>query len=247
MNSPAFTQENRVVRLAEIEVDTTYLEEYKTAITEQAEAAVRLEPGVITLYAVQEKEHPGRIRVLEIYADDASYQSHLKTPHFIKYKTGTLEMVKSLELIDISPLAFSTKTDVSAEGGDVIFAKGEKMTSTNFSGEVWLKMLSANEADFDCSIYNVTFAKGCRNSWHSHPGGQILLCTAGEGYYQEKGKPAWRIKAGDVVEILPDVVHWHGATPESEFTHIGISTQAGKGAAVWYEPVTDEEYKNLSK
>jgi quercetin dioxygenase-like cupin family protein len=124
--------------------------------------------------------------------------------------------------------------------------KGEKIANSNFSGTAWLQMLVTNTEAFDCTVGNVTFERGVRNSWHSHPGGQILLCTSGKGYYQEKGKPARLLHAGDVVEILPNVVHWHGATPDSEFTHIAISTKTGEGAAVWLEPVTDEEYNRCS-
>ena len=94
----------------------------------------------------------------------------------------------------------------------------------------------------DCTVGNVTFAPGVRNSWHSHPGGQILLCTSGEGRYQEKGKPVQVLRPGDVVKIAPNVVHWHGAAPDSEFTHIAIGAQQSKGGAVWLAPVTDEEY-----
>jgi len=128
---------------------------------------------------------------------------------------------------------------------NTIFPKGEKIESNNFNGTTWLQMLMTDAENFDCVIGNVTFEPGARNGWHSHPGGQILLCTSGEGYYQEKGKPIRLVKKGDVVEIHPDVIHWHGATHDSEFTHIAISTKAGSGAAVWLEPVTDEEYNNF--
>jgi quercetin dioxygenase-like cupin family protein len=103
-------------------------------------------------------------------------------------------------------------------------------------------MLVADAATFDCQIYNVTFEPGARNHWHTHPGGQLLLCTEGTGYYQEKDKPIRLLHKGDVVEIPPEVEHWHGATPDSTFTHIGITAQVGKGAAKWLKPVTDEEY-----
>lgn len=128
-----------------------------------------------------------------------------------------------------------------------IFPKGKKNEIPYFKGTSYLQMLMSNDKDFDCSIGNVTFEKGCRNNWHSHPGGQILLVTAGKGYYQEKGKPIQFIKAGDVVEIKPNVVHWHGATADSEMTHIAISTRASLGPAVWGEPVTDEEYNSYKK
>lgn len=81
-----------------------------------------------------------------------------------------------------------------------------------------------------------------RNSWHSHPGGQILIATAGKGYYQEKGKPIQVLKPGDVIAIAPDVKHWHGAAPDNGFTHMAINTKVSLGATEWYDPVTDEEY-----
>ncbi len=126
-----------------------------------------------------------------------------------------------------------------------IFPKGQKVTG-NFIGDAWVEMLSNDVANFDAMVYNVTFSPGSRNYWHLHPGGQILLCTSGEGYYQEKGKPVQVLKAGDVVEIKPNVVHWHGAAPHSEFVHLGITTQASKNAVVWYGPVSDEEYAEKS-
>ncbi len=123
-----------------------------------------------------------------------------------------------------------------------IFPKGQ-LVEQNFTGETHVQMLTLDGENFDAMSYNVTFAPGSRTDWHSHPGGQLLYCTSGEGCYQEKGKDVQHLKAGDVVEIKPDVVHWHGAAPNSEFVHLGISTQLAKGPAVWYGPVTDEEYK----
>ena len=108
-------------------------------------------------------------------------------------------------------------------------------------------MLVTDKDNFDLTIGNVVFEPGVRNNWHSHPGGQILLCTKGTGYYQEKEKPIQLLNVGDVVEILPDVIHWHGASPDSEFTHIAITSQSHKGSVVWMEPVTDEEYNSYKK
>jgi quercetin dioxygenase-like cupin family protein len=105
-------------------------------------------------------------------------------------------------------------------------------------------MLVTDKENFDLTIGNVVFEPGVRNNWHSHPGGQILLCTKGTGYYQEKGKPVRLLNVGDVVEILPDVIHWHGATPNSEFEHLAINPQLYKGSVTWLEPVTDEEYNS---
>jgi quercetin dioxygenase-like cupin family protein len=125
-----------------------------------------------------------------------------------------------------------------------IFPKGQK-AAANFTGDAWVKMLSSDVATFDAMTYNVIFAPGSRNYWHAHSGGQILLCTSGEGYYQEKGKPAQKLKAGDVVEIKPNVIHWHGATATSEFVHIGITPQVNENNVTWLEPVTQEEYTSL--
>lgn len=127
----------------------------------------------------------------------------------------------------------------------VIFPKGEKVVSENFIGEAWLQMLVPSDEVFHCPTYNVTFAPSARNSWHVHPGGQILLVTSGKGYYQEEGKPAQIIKEGDVIKIAPDVKHWHGATADSWLIHIGVTTNIKNGDAQWLEPVLDEEYKKL--
>ena len=124
----------------------------------------------------------------------------------------------------------------------VIFPKGEKITNDYFIGTAWLEMLVSNDSTFNCPIGNVTFEPGARNNWHKHPGGQLLLVTGGKGFYQEKGKPVQVLHEGDVVKIRPDVKHWHGATQDSWFTHIAISTNVQKGDAEWLEPVTDEEY-----
>lgn len=96
--------EKHKVRLSRIVVDPTRLEEYNAFLKEEIEASMRLEPEVLTLYATAEKMHPNRIAILEIYAHEQAYQSHIKTPHFQKYKEGTLDMVQELELIDAIPL-----------------------------------------------------------------------------------------------------------------------------------------------
>ncbi|WP_455621614.1 putative quinol monooxygenase [Parabacteroides sp.] len=108
---PAFAQdisqpapEKNLVRLSKITVDPAQLERYNAFLKEEIEASMRLEPGVLTLYAVSEKEHPNKVTILEIYADQDAYKSHIQTPHFQKYKQGTLQMVQALELVDSTPL-----------------------------------------------------------------------------------------------------------------------------------------------
>jgi quercetin dioxygenase-like cupin family protein len=128
-----------------------------------------------------------------------------------------------------------------------VFPIGNIITGNNFTGTAWLHWLVPNDSIFNCPAGNVTFEPGARTNWHKHPGGQILLITGGQGYYQESGKQALLIKKGDVVLISPDVEHWHGATSISGFTHIAINTNVQKGSVVWLQPVSDEEYGNLDQ
>lgn len=100
----AENNEQQIVRLSKLEIVPEKLEQYKAALKEEIEESMRIEPGVLTLYAVFEKRAPNKLTILEIYKDRQAYESHIKTPHFLKYKTGTLEMVKSLELVDTDPL-----------------------------------------------------------------------------------------------------------------------------------------------
>lgn len=98
-----------LVRIAEIEVDPARLAEYKAALTEKIEKSIRLEPGVLALQAVALKDNPAQIRILEIYASRDAYESHLKTPHFLRYKEATRDMVKSLRLLDAEPVMLGAK------------------------------------------------------------------------------------------------------------------------------------------
>ena len=127
---------------------------------------------------------------------------------------------------------------------NTIFSKGEAGDPTYFTGKAWVKFLVPNDDTFNTLVLNVVFEPGARNYWHTHPGGQILIVTDGIGYYQEKGKAIQLLKKGDVVKIEPDIEHWHGASPDSEFTHIAINTNTHKGIVEWLNKVTDEEYYN---
>ncbi len=125
-----------------------------------------------------------------------------------------------------------------------IFPTGEKNTAfaKYFVGQSWLNMLTTEGV----AIGNVTFEPKCRNNWHiHHKGGQILLCTAGRGYYQEWGKPARELHPGDIVQIPPEVKHWHGAAPDSYFVHLAVEVPAEGSSNEWLEPVSDEEYGKL--
>ena len=128
-----------------------------------------------------------------------------------------------------------------------VFPIGEKNDAyaKYFIGQSYLNMLSAEQV----GIANVTFEPSCRNNWHIHHaaegGGQILIVTAGKGWYQEWGKTPRMLSAGDVVNIPANVKHWHGAVRESWFQHLAVEVPAVNGKTEWCEPVSDEEYLKL--
>lgn len=145
-----------------------------------------------------------------------------------------------ITMVSISSVAMYAQSP--AETFRQPYPLGDKLSpNPNFTSEVWLAPLSGKK-ELNVPMTNVTFEPGCRNSWHSHKAGQLLIATAGIGYYQEKGKPARRLFPGDIVEIAPDVVHWHGAATDSWFAHIAITTNPQDNAAVWLSPVSDAEY-----
>lgn len=114
-----------------------------------------------------------------------------------------------------------------------------------FTGKSYLAPVSTSQV----GIFNVTFEPGCRNNWHIHRaksgGGQILVCVAGRGYYQEYGKEAVMMKPGDCINIPAEVKHWHGAAPDSWFSHLAVEVPGTETSNEWCEPVTDEEYSVL--
>ena len=113
-----------------------------------------------------------------------------------------------------------------------------------FTGQSFLAALTGPDAQTD--IANVTFEPGCRNNWHIHHGcQQILVCVGGEGWYQEWGKEAVRLKPGDVIEIPLDTQHWHGAAKDSWFAHLSVMSRLAEGSHEWLEPVDDETYNAL--
>lgn len=117
-----------------------------------------------------------------------------------------------------------------------------------FTGQSYLKPLTARGA---CPVFlaNVTFEPGCRNNWHIHHaakgGGQILVCVAGRGYYQEWGKAPLELHPGDVVNIPPEVKHWHGAAPDCWFSHLAVEVPGEGTSNEWCESVQEETYKEL--
>ena len=135
----------------------------------------------------------------------------------------------------------------AAHAASMIFPIGELNTAyaKYFIGQSYLAPVSSSQV----GIHNVTFEPGCRNNWHIHHaksgGGQILICVAGRGYYQEAGKPAQLLVPGDVVNIPPEVKHWHGAAPDSWFSHLAVEVPGTKTSNEWCEPVSDEAYPKL--
>lgn len=133
-----------------------------------------------------------------------------------------------------------------------IFRKGDpnEAYAQYFTGQSFLNPLT----DLDKTavfLANVTFEPGCRNNWHIHHaaegGGQLLICTAGEGWYQEEGRPPVSLSAGTVITIPPEVKHWHGAKKDSWFSHIAAEVPGKDTSNEWCEPVSDEEYDRLEE
>lgn len=135
----------------------------------------------------------------------------------------------------------------AAFGQEMIFPIGDPNDAyaEYFTGQSYLAPVSSEQIN----IANVTFEPGCRNNWHIHHadkgGGQLLVCVAGRGWYQEWGKPARELHPGDVVNIPANVKHWHGAAKDSWFAHLAMSPGGENTSNEWLEPVTDEEYGKL--
>ena len=130
------------------------------------------------------------------------------------------------------------------------FGKGAANTAyaQYFVGNSYLNPLTDPQVTAQ-HLSNVTFETGCRDNWHIHHakngGGQILVCVAGRGYYQEEGKEAIEMKPGDCINIPAEVKHWHGAAPDSWFSHLAVEVPGEETSNEWCEPVSDEEYAKL--
>ena len=141
--------------------------------------------------------------------------------------------------------------DQNAFAQQNLFGLGTENTAyaQYFSGQSYLNPLTKPESGL--FLANVTFEPGCRNNWHIHHakkgGGQLLICTAGEGWYQEAGKAPVPLTAGTVITIPPEVKHWHGAKKDSWFSHIAAEIPGEDTSNEWCEPVSEEEYNELEK
>lgn len=143
--------------------------------------------------------------------------------------------------------AQNSKTMDTTISHNSIFPKGQLGSADYFTGTVWVTPLLADDGINHFSIGNVVFEVGARANWHTHPRGQVLIVTDGQGFYQEKGKPAQPIKKGDVINIPPHVEHWHGASANSAMTHIAITNFEKEEFVTWLNPVTDEEFTTANQ
>ena len=159
-------------------------------------------------------------------------------------KTLMITAIASLALLTIS--CMENKSENKATELQAIFPKGEKGPAENFTGNAWNTGLVANDSTYNTVIGNVYFEPGARSNWHTHPSGQILIITDGVGYHQIKGQPRQTIRKGDVVKCPPNVLHWHGASPDAGMQQMYILPKTEKGIVTWLQKVTDEEY-NSSK
>ena len=136
-----------------------------------------------------------------------------------------------------------TKEIKEALGPGAVFPIGDKnyAFAKYFIGQSYLQMLTTDRI----GVANVTFEPGCRNNWHIHHGqngGQVLLCTGGRGWYQEWGKEPQELRPGDVVNIPPEIKHWHGAAKDSCFSHIAVEIPCEGASNEWLEAVEDDAY-----
>ena len=183
---------------------------------------------------------------------DHSIQYHLENAknHGVS-KTEMVEVITQLAFYSgwpnawaVFPMVKKVYQDEKEILGDSLFGRGEPNVAfaNYFTGKSYLKTLNPK----NIGIYNVTFEPKCRNNWHiHHKGGQILLCTDGEGWYQEEGKQAIKLTPGSVVYIPAEVKHWHGASKDAWFTHLAIEIPADYATNEWCEPVDDETYNML--
>ena len=148
-------------------------------------------------------------------------------------------------LITLVTIASYGQSGKRSEGKpEAIFPKGKLAPAGNFTGKAWNIGLVQSDSIYNTVVGNVYFEPGARSNWHSHPAGQILIFTDGVGYHQIKGQPRQTVKKGEIVKCPPNVLHWHGASPDQGLQQMYIIPNTEKGIVTWLQPVTDEEYYN---
>ena len=159
---------------------------------------------------------------------------------------AVFNLAKEVWQVNEGDLPYEDET-MRAHAKEMVFPIGQPNDAfaEYFIGQSYLAPVSEDQV----GIYNVTFEPACRNNWHIHyakaGGGQILVCGAGRGYYQEEGKDAIEMKPGDCINIPAGVKHWHGAAPATWFSHLAIEVPGHECRTQWLEPVNDNEYGNL--
>jgi quercetin dioxygenase-like cupin family protein len=147
-------------------------------------------------------------------------------------------------LVLISSSGYSQQSKKTLNETQSIFPKGSLGPAENFTGKAWNIGLVENDSIYNTVVGNVYFEPGARSNWHLHPAGQILVITDGVGYHQIKGQARQTLKKGDVVMCPPNVMHWHGASPDAGMQQLYILPKTEKGIVTWSQKVTDEEYNN---
>jgi quercetin dioxygenase-like cupin family protein len=160
-------------------------------------------------------------------------------------KNSLIAVFALITLFSIGCEAQVKKQNTSSET-NAIFPKGELGPAQNFTGKAWAYSLVPNDTVYNTLMGNVYFEPGARSNWHIHPAGQILVITDGEGYHQIKGQPRQTIKKGDVVKCPPNVMHWHGASPDTGMQQLYIIPNTEKGIVKWLHPVSDQEYTKVN-
>lgn len=135
-----------------------------------------------------------------------------------------------------------TEEIVDIQKVEAIFPQGQKGSDKLFTGNAYNYGLVPMDSTYTMLVGNVYFEPGARSNWHTHPAGQILIITDGEGFHQIEGQPIEVLKKGSVTKCPPDVKHWHGASPEKGMQQLYILPNTEKGVVNWMEPVTDEQY-----
>jgi quercetin dioxygenase-like cupin family protein len=136
---------------------------------------------------------------------------------------------------------------MATQENNAIFPKGDKLPGDYFTGNAFLYPLLGKDKNNEFALGSVTFEPGARTVWHTHPKGQVLIVTEGEGFYQEKNKKAQSIKKGDVINIPEGVEHWHGASAQSKLVHIAVTNYKDDQNVVWLQPVSEADYAEVNK
>ena len=164
----------------------------------------------------------------------------MKNSRFISYPSlGAI-----LSLLLVMGCASQPTDDTTSVAA--IFPQGNKGSAELFTGNAYNYGLVPMDSTYTTLVGNVYFEPSARSNWHTHPGGQILIITDGEGYHQIEGEPIQVLHKGDVVQCPPHTRHWHGASPNTGMQQLYIVPNTEKGVVDWMEPVTDEQYTNLN-